>query len=55
MAAGNAIGFAEDLQSFRGGFVAAIEDEAVRGHQRGWSKVAFVAPVGGAGGGTGTA
>ena len=47
--------FADDLQAFRGGFVAAIEDEAMRGDQGGRAQIIIAAPERWAGSGAGCA
>ena len=51
MAAGHADGLADDLQALGGGLVAAVEDEAVRSHERRRAEVIVAGPEGRAGGG----
>ena len=51
VAARQAAGLADDLQALGGGLIAAVEDEAVRGDQRGRAEVIVAAPERRAGGG----
>ena len=51
MTARHARSLADDFQALRGGFVAVIEDEAVRGDERGGAEVIVTGPERRAGGG----